>query len=628
MKRRQRRELGRSKPLVPADIEAANDMLTPNRLYGPIDHESKTSRTSSTDRGRSKNATANSGHKRSAKSQSVERPKSDAETTMTTSVTTKSKLPKSIKEQSVVSKDADYLKKNKRLSEVSRKVDAWKERTKSELAKIENIAAKCKKGIQASISSAAATSTQPTEPILSKPLSKSDVCSSTAVASTSKSQYDIEDIPYRTGMNPSTFGAIKKDTSPSKIPIADADQSCKLTKHERIRFKDDTSLYMRHPRVHSSEFYKERKRSSSTEENFRFNEYGLRRNVESMLPAAKKDQSTDALNIAADSSNRKKSLDSLRRKSSEENSATNHIVSILKKKDYNDSSSASSNASPVTFSSSVVDTPTRSTSKQGILKKRSSLDESRYSRSHSPDERSILVRTPRRSSLEELQPGILKQKSYDSKSGSITNIEPHGILKKKETSTPSENYPKHVSISEAVILAAAELCKTALICDGSSPSSIDHDIKPILKQDTPTVSTPRPILKKKQSSETEEIRPILKTSRKSSREESDPDDCVRPILKMDSPAKRMSFCDYYKSTVSVLERSHSMENQEPDFVPPVAPVPVATIEKPLVSVAERIRNMEQVLSANVTATTKPITKREANRGRFKTQPITVDEISW
>jgi hypothetical protein len=45
--------------------------------------------------------------------------------------------------------------------------------------------------------------------------------------------------------------------------------------------------------------------------------------------------------------------------------ASNHIVSILKRKDAADSSSASSNTSPVTFSPSVVDTPIRSSAKQG-----------------------------------------------------------------------------------------------------------------------------------------------------------------------------------------------------------------------------------------------------------------------
>lgn len=245
------------------------------------------------------------------------------------------------------------------------------------------------------------------------------------------------------------------------------------------------------------------------------------------------------------------------------------------------------------------------------------MDESRYSRSHSPDERSVLIRTPRRNSLEELQHGILKQRSYDSKTDLSVHNEPHGILKKKENCTPSETYPKHVSISEAVILAAAELCKDGVCSDD------EYEIKPILKQDTPTISTPRPILKKKYSSESEEIRPILKTSRKSSREESDNDDYVRPPRKIDSPAKRRSFCDPFETNV-VLERSRSMENH--DHVPAavIHPTSLAISEKPIVSVAERIRNMEKVLTVDKGA----INRRDNKRQRFKTQPVTVNEISW
>lgn len=296
----------------------------------------------------------------------------------------------------------------------------------------------------------------------------------------------------------------------------------------------------------------------------------------------------------------------LRRKSTDDhfNSITqtpNHIVSILKKKDHlsaNESSSASSNASPVTFSASVMDTPSKQ-KRAGILKKRSSLDESRYySRSHSPDERSIFIKSARRNSLEETAAnaiissacsltqgpqGILKQSSYDSfKSDSCPSAggavggsggesqHPHSILKKKDsTSTPSDgaqHATKHVSISQAVILAAAELSATetgenAAFNDELSftPSNEEYDIKPILKLETSisedVAKPPKPILKKKSSGDSDEheIKPILKTSRKSSREEFDFDPfsesensasnqepSVRPILKTDSPSKRRS----------------------------------------------------------------------------------------
>lgn len=321
----------------------------------------------------------------------------------------------------------------------------------------------------------------------------------------------------------------------------------------------------------------------------------------------------------------------LRRKSAEEHSvvgtAPNHIVSILKKKDHADSSSASSNSSPVTFSSSVIDTPTRSAGRQGILKKRSSLDESRYSRSRSPDEKSILVKSNRRNSLEESQHGILKQRSYEIRTDVSSTTEPHGILKKKESQTPSETHSKHVSISQAVILAAAELCH-----DREFPTSdTEYEIRPILKPDTPElmVNTPKPILKKKYSTETEEIRPILKTSRKSSREESDTDtDSVRPILKVDSPAKRRSYHDPFEHNL-VMERSRSLENQETlSNSNSTANMPI--IEKPIVSVAERVRSMEQVLGGSLECSSSSSSlsaKRDLYKNRFKTQPVTVDELS-
>jgi hypothetical protein len=239
------------------------------------------------------------------------------------------------------------------------------------------------------------------------------------------------------------------------------------------------------------------------------------------------------------------------RRKSEENSTTqpsNNIVSILKRKD----SSTSSNASLVTFSPNVIDiepTCRRPSHRQGILKKRSSLDESlRYSRSHSPSsassesEKGCLVKgTRRRNSSEEINHhGILKQKSYDSSGGGSAagyssgigtggyNTPSSGVqgILKKPSLTPSdlshEQPTKHVSISEAVILAAAELCKDMIIIDDGQSESY---IKPILKIDNEQQQErrPKPILKKNHSSENEEIRSILK-SRKSSREESFQDD--------------------------------------------------------------------------------------------------------
>jgi hypothetical protein len=226
---------------------------------------------------------------------------------------------------------------------------------------------------------------------------------------------------------------------------------------------------------------------------------------------------------------------------------SNQIVSILKRKDSAGTGSTgggNGNQSPslVTFSPNVKDvdaSSTRSAHRQGILKKRSSLDESsRRYRSHSPSSASsesekgcMRKSCRRRNSCEEIHHhGILKQKSYEStgyssssgvntpNSTSSTGVQ--GILKKPSL-TPSDHssdqVTKHVSISEAVILAAAELCKDMVIDESYGPY-----IKPILKLDNNDHHSlemkPKPILKKNHSSENEEIRSILK-SRKSSREE-------------------------------------------------------------------------------------------------------------
>lgn len=243
------------------------------------------------------------------------------------------------------------------------------------------------------------------------------------------------------------------------------------------------------------------------------------------------------------------------RHKSEENPSTqqqpsNQIVSILKRKD---SAVTGGNQSPslVTFSPNVKDIEASSSSRfshrRGILKKRSSLDESsslRRYRSHSPSSASsesekgcMRKNNRRRNSCEEIHnhhQGILKQKSYEStgyssssggvntpNSASSTGVQ--GILKKPSL-TPSDHSSEytpakqHVSITEACILAAAVLCKDMIIDDSHEPY-----IKPILKFDNSDHNQnqeirPKPILKKNHSTENEEIRSILK-SRKSSRDE-------------------------------------------------------------------------------------------------------------
>ncbi|KAM7355020.1 supervillin isoform 7-T9 [Cochliomyia hominivorax] len=424
--------------------------------------------------------------------------------------------------------------------------------------------------------------------------------------------------------------------------------------------------------------------------------------------------------------------------------ATNHIVSILKKKDHlsaGESSSASSNASPVTFSSNVMDTPSKQ-KRAGILKKRSSLDESRYySRSHSPDERSILIKSARRNSLEEVangssssssaqgtgHHGILKQSSYDSSksdgcpSATREPLQPHSILKKKDsTSTPSDggdHAPKHVSISQAVILAAAELSAAVETGDkfpnddNYTPNNEEYDIKPILKLDSSTgdesVKPPKPILKKKSSGDSDEheIKPILKTSRKSSREEFEfgpysdgesqqQEPSVKPILKTDSPSKRRSLGEpdsgnlegEQRETLSPFQLKRRTRSLERHDQAPVIDLAAAlnaiatsqalpselvssltnTTSGSNISVAERIKSVEKFLanqsgqrlsvaenpstsavntswesplqndpncSSNVTTGSVKILKpsvirRDLYKDRFKTQPVTSDEKNF
>lgn len=316
----------------------------------------------------------------------------------------------------------------------------------------------------------------------------------------------------------------------------------------------------------------------------------------------------------------------------------NHLVSILKKKDHSDSNSSAVNASPVTFSESVVERRSgdRKSRRQGILKKRSSLDESLYLQTQSGDESGSM--SVRRNSLGETRHGILKEPP--SRDGSTcsqhtpdvsTPSEPHhGILKtaKPEDSPNSCDPPKHVSISQAVILAVAEMED-----DQDELYDGEPDVKPILKSASTSQERlngsrkMRPILKKKySSSETEEsIRPILKSSRKSSREEidsSDAESSVRPCLKGDSDrtSKGASSTESL-ALLSLVDREDSGSAQDT-----VDNAEGRVIEKPLVSVAERIKNMESFLS-QPRVQPRNGHGRVRDKDRFKTQPVTVGEFS-
>lgn len=229
-------------------------------------------------------------------------------------------------------------------------------------------------------------------------------------------------------------------------------------------------------------------------------------------------------------------------------------VSILKRKTSQDeagsNSSCSAHATPVTFSPTVKENSNSNSRRQGILKKRASLDESEVMRrrSCSPDMNHSLTRAncefrpilknQRRSSMEELvrrtqspdpQPhSILKRKaSRDDESEERINAspEPQGILKRKSnvsSSSSSNSGSPHISISQSVIISSIPSMEFAV--EGSDL------VRPILKKkssseetntgDSSLTDTPRPILKKKTSIDVEESddrpkKPILKSKKHS-----------------------------------------------------------------------------------------------------------------
>lgn len=241
-------------------------------------------------------------------------------------------------------------------------------------------------------------------------------------------------------------------------------------------------------------------------------------------------------------------------------------VSILKRKTPVDDCKLETytHTPPVTFSPSVKE-PSTSNRKQGILKKRRSLDEAMVlrRRSCSPevasklDSKSIL-KTHRRSSLEELRrihspeahlQSILKRKTSKNEEEHDQSFNsPQSILKRRSGASSAgstANTTPHVSITTAVILAAASGAEMVL-------ESYNSSVRPILKKksfsddqslsDNSHSETPRPILKKKTSGEAddsdEKPRPILKLPRGSVERDSDKyfgqkdeETEVRPILK-------------------------------------------------------------------------------------------------
>ncbi|XP_037940639.1 uncharacterized protein LOC119673439 isoform X3 [Teleopsis dalmanni] len=377
----------------------------------------------------------------------------------------------------------------------------------------------------------------------------------------------------------------------------------------------------------------------------------------------------------------------------------NHVVSILKKKDCcleNEQISNIVNVSPATMSTNIFKISSK-IKRLGILKKRTSLDDSgNLSHLHSSDKRDMLSKLIRRNSLEEttLQEiqqnqthGILKQSSHDgSKSvnyASATEIHPHSILKKKDNLST-------ISVSQPLFFGPNDIgCEKSaneelfVLEDSYTFTNDEHDIRPILKQESintdETIRTPKPILKKKISgdSEEQEIRPILKTSRKSSREEFDEcsflnsetqhsrESSVRPILKTTSLLKRRSLssfesCSKTSKPVHFLlnRRTRSLERHVIPLVDLGAALDAiatstlevnkdelsATINN---SVSERVKYMESILNKNSNSFILPtkvnssfdmsenpntdldlkinIQRRCSYRDRYKTQPVTFNE---
>ncbi|XP_070156872.1 supervillin isoform X1 [Polyergus mexicanus] len=216
--------------------------------------------------------------------------------------------------------------------------------------------------------------------------------------------------------------------------------------------------------------------------------------------------------------------------------------------------------SPVTFSPSVVESVSHK--RHGILKKRSSLDESEIlrRRSCSPDvffadniysEFRPILKNQRRSSLDEivkrdqspdqLPASILKHKSSREDDREVHQLplgssEPQSILKRKlANNVRANNVNHHVTIVSDVVntnASGSTIANTtaSLISDGLDGS----EVRPILKKKygkeefaggDVSCLEPRPILKKKLSTESDEHehdRPkktILKSSRKNSYEE-------------------------------------------------------------------------------------------------------------
>lgn len=345
-------------------------------------------------------------------------------------------------------------------------------------------------------------------------------------------------------------------------------------------------------------------------------------------------------------------------------------VSILKRKVPLEEQTVSSNIPPVTFSPSVVE-PTTTNRKQGILKKRRSLDESQVlrHRSCSPDVakdlKGSILKSQRRSSLEEITRiqspdshihGILKRKSLRNEEDLDNSLNsPQGILKRRSgaSSAGSSSTTSHVSITTAVILAAAGGAEMVL----DSPPA--ETVKPILKKKSFSeehpgtesfgYETPKPILKKKSSTDTDDSeerpkKPILKMPRHSldSMEEvknlrlfchqsSTDSSCereVKPILKQNSLKLTFSEDEHLCDTVLRNRNGRRPSTICTDFTSTARTVEKTEDadlrrQRPL-SVSELVMSFEKTPISTGAVPKKVNIKR--NSERYRTQPVTSNEL--